>query len=122
MEKYNKTIGNIGEEKACGYLSRRGYEIIERNANFRGGELDIIAKKNDELVFVEVKTRTGTDFGAAYEAVNQAKINHVIHSANMYIHKKNLYDIPVRFDVMEVYIDTSKRFFNTRINHIKNAF
>ncbi|MBQ4109728.1 MAG: YraN family protein [Clostridia bacterium] len=122
MEKYNKSIGNLGEDKACGYLSRRGYEIIERNVNFRGGELDIIAKKNDELVFVEVKTRTGTDFGEAYEAVTQAKINHIIHSANMYIHKKNLYDIPVRFDVMEVYIDTSKRFFNTRINHIKNAF
>ena len=122
MEKYNKTVGNVGEDKACNYLIRRGYEIIDRNVYFRGGELDIIAKKNGELVFVEVKTRTGATFGSAYEAVTPQKIQHLTHSANMYIHKKNLYDIPVRFDVMEVYIDTSKRFFNTRINHIKNAF
>ena len=122
MEKYNKTIGNLGEDKACAYLLRRGYEILGRNVTFRGGELDIVAKKNDELIFVEVKTRTGTTFGQAYEAVTPQKMEYLVKSANMYIHKNNLYDIQVRFDVVEVYIDMSKKFFNTRINHIKNAF
>ena len=61
MEKYRQTIGKQGENKAKNYLKRRGYQILETNYRTKAGEIDLIAKEKDCLVFVEVKTRTNTD-------------------------------------------------------------
>ena len=121
MKGYNKKIGAEGEEAACRYLKRRGYRILERNYTVRGGELDIIAMDGDELVFAEVKTRTSTSMGLPSDAVNYHKKQHIIYTAKHYISKKRLYDIQVRFDVIEVMPQKGilKRY---SVNHIKDAF
>ncbi len=71
MEK--KELGKKGEELALRFLKKRGYRIIEKNYVCKMGEMDIIAKEKDTLVFVEVKTRTSTTFGPPQLAVNPTK-------------------------------------------------
>lgn len=115
-------IGKTGEEKACRYLKRHGFEILDRNYRIRGGEIDIIAKDGEELVFVEVKTRTDQQFGMPSEAVTQAKQRHLIDTARYYIHQKQFYQTAARFDVIEVMMDKAGIFPKVTVNHIKNAF
>ena len=115
-------IGKIGEEKACSYLKRHGFELLERNYRIRGGEIDIVTKDGDELVFVEVKTTTDQQFGMPAEAVTRSKQRHLIDTALYYIHQKQFYQTAARFDVIEVMIDQTGIFHKVTINHIKNAF
>lgn len=107
--------GKIGEDIAIKYLENLGYTIIERNFMAVQGEIDIIAKDNKELVFIEVKTRTNMLFGRPVEAVNLSKQKHLINTAKYYIHCKNLENEFVRIDVIEVYLTKNK----AKINHIK---
>ena len=111
-----KNTGNLGEKLATAFLILKGYEVLERNFFVRGGELDIVAKKNDEIVIVEVKTRTGDKYGAPKDAVNKEKASHIIYAAKCFIAKNKLFDKKVRFDIIEVYLPVIK------INHIKHAF
>lgn len=107
--------GKIGEDIAIKYLENLGYTIIERNFMAVQGEIDIIAKDNKELVFIEVKTRTNMLFGRPVEAVNHPKQKHLINTAKYYIHCKHLENEFVRIDVIEVYLTKN----NAKINHIK---
>ena len=66
----NKIKGNLGENIACEYLEKDGYQIITRNFNCFYGEIDIIAIKNSELIFIEVKTRCQNEYGQPIEAIN----------------------------------------------------
>ena len=112
----NKTIGKIGEDLACQYLRSSGYKIVENNFFYHAyGEIDIIAKKNRELIFVEVKTRTNNKFGRPAEAVNSLKQKHMYQTAKYYLHYTRQENIDVRFDVIEVFINNGK----IRIHHIK---
>lgn len=108
-------IGKLGEELATKYLMKNDYKIIDRNFECRQGEIDIIALENNEIVFIEVKTRTSLKYGDAVEAVNLVKQKHIIKSAQYYIYKKHLERNYIRIDVIEVYI------YNKiyKINHIK---
>lgn len=116
---FKQKVGVLGEEKACKYLIKNNYKIIDRNFLCRQGEIDIIAiSKNNELVFVEVKTRTNLRYGMPCEAVTSKKIKNIISSSKYYIYLKNLYNIDIRYDVIEVYFKNLKCY----INHIKNAF
>ena len=112
----NKQKGNAGELIATLYLILKGYTILERNFLVSGGEIDIIAKKNDEIAIIEVKTRKNDDYGTPKEAVNYYKKKHIIHATNIFIRRNMLFDKKVRFDVMEIYLPKLK------INHIKHAF
>ena len=85
MEKYNKVLGNYGEDAAVKYLKKNKYIVTERNFNVRGGEIDIIAKDKDTLVFVEVKTRSSTKCGHPTEAINQTKLNHIFKAGLAYM-------------------------------------
>ncbi|WP_071026771.1 YraN family protein [Peptoniphilus raoultii] len=116
MVMNNKDLGNFGETLATKFLEDKNYKILDRNYRALGTEIDIIAKDKDELCFVEVKTRRSHKFGDAYEAVDEIKMQNIIQTARAYIYKNNLYDIQVRFDIIEVYIREGK------INHIENAF
>ncbi len=118
---HNQYIGKIGEQKASVYLKNHGYEILERNYRIRGGEIDIIAKKEKTVVFAEVKTRTQEAYGAPAEAVNYYKRENIRKTAQYYIMEKNL-DLPCRFDVLEVYVKKSVFGYTAKINHIENAF
>ena len=121
MEKYKKTIGNLGEDAAVKYLKRKRYIILERNFNVHGGEIDIIAKKGDYVIFVEVKTRSGEEYGSGLEAVNYTKQQRMKKAAQVYLMR--LGDVPARFDVVAVngFMD-GKKFKTEEIEHIENAF
>lgn len=121
MEKYKKTFGNLGEDAAVKYLKKKRYIILERNFNVHGGEIDIIAKKGDYVIFVEVKTRSGEEYGSGLEAVNYTKQQRMKKAAQVYLMR--LGDVPARFDVVAVngFMD-GKKFKTEEIEHIENAF
>ena len=114
----NKILGKEGEELAAEFLKKDGYEIIETNFNCGFGEIDIIARKEKELAFVEVKTRSQTFFGMPVEAVNIPKQRHIYKVAEYYIYKTNAYKYEISFDVIEVYMYENQPI---RIEKIKNA-
>lgn len=108
--------GNLGEEIATKYLRSKGAYIIENNYKIKSGEVDIIAKLDNEFVFVEVKSRSNINFGYPAEAVNYKKKIKIINVAKYYILKNKLEQMPIRFDVIEVYLK------DNYVNHIENAF
>lgn len=110
-------IGKIGEEIVTKYLLENNYRIIERNFQCRQGEIDIIAKDKNEIVFIEVKTRTNYLYGLPSEAVDSIKQNHIKKVINYYLYKNKLEDCFVRIDVIEA-IEKEEKFY---INHIKKA-
>jgi putative endonuclease len=118
--KYNKQLGAFGESMACDYLAKQGYKILERNFNCRAGELDIIALEGETLAFVEVKCRTGTEYGSPSEAVSRSKQGKIVKAALFFIVQNKLFDYMCRFDVIEVMTDGTIE--NTQIHVIKNAF
>ena len=116
MKKYNH-LGVKGEEEAVKYLIKKGYKIRESNWRFRFLEIDIIAQKENVLVVVEVKTRSGIYFGKPENSVSAKKIKNIVTAANHYIERNDL-DMEVRFDILAL-VKTKNGF---TINHIKNAF
>ena len=110
-------LGKRGEDIATNYLKSIGYLIIERNYTAKQGEIDIIAKDNEELVFIEVKTRSNNQFGRPAEAVDNIKQKHLINTIKYYLYSKHLENSYVRIDIIEVYF--SKDSYD--INHIKQA-
>jgi putative endonuclease len=111
-------LGKSGEEVACDELSRRGYAILERRYRTRHGEIDIIARHQDCIVFVEVKTRTGEDYGGGAVAVTAWKQRRVAQIAVDYLARRRLHDRPCRFDV--VIVDCSSG--QPRIDVLAGAF
>lgn len=97
-------LGKYGEDVATRFLLQKDYKIIERNFRCRQGEIDIIAKDKEKLVFVEVKTRSNFNFGLPVEAVDRNKISHILKSAKVYLKLKNIKNTLIRFDVIEVYV------------------
>lgn len=108
-------IGKFGEDVATRFLKQKDYKILERNFRCKQGEIDIIAKENNYLVFVEVKTRSNLYFGTPSESVTYSKRQHIIKSAEVYLKIKNLKDILIRFDVVEVYVLKNR----CKVNQIK---
>ena len=108
-------IGKIGEDLATKYLENIGYSIIERNFIAKQGEIDIIAKDKEELVFIEVKTRTNALYGQPVDAVHRIKQKHLVKTVNYYLYLRNLENKFIRLDVIEVYLKDN----TYKINHIK---
>lgn len=105
MSNINKRkIGNFYEEKSCEFLIRENYKILETNYRNRYGEIDIIAEKNFELVFVEVKYRKTKDYGYGYEAVNKKKLLKIFNLAQVYLQHRKFSNYKIRFDCMS-YLD-----------------
>jgi len=107
-------IGKKGEINTAEYLKRYGWKILDRNFRFHKKEVDIIARKDDLVIFVEVKTRSGVEFGRGFEAVNRYKKENILQVAKYYIEKNNLKGCNIRFDVVSIEKD--------RIYYIENAF
>ena len=95
-------LGEYGESVACQALRRRGYEILDRRVRQRGGEIDIVARDGDVVVFVEVKTRAGAAFGGASAAVTPLKQRRLTALATAYLAHRRWIDRPCRFDVVTV--------------------
>ena len=116
MAKHN-ILGKKGEELAVQFLQELGYDIIASNWQEHKFEIDIIAQDNNEIVFVEVKTRTSDFFGKPEGAVTLSKQKHLIEGADYYINKNEV-DLECRFDVVAIVLNET----SLDINHIKDAF
>lgn len=108
-------LGKKGEDIAVEFLEKQNYNILDRNFICRQGEIDVIALDRNYVVFVEIKSRTSTEFGLPSEAVTKTKLKHMVKSAEYYLFVRNLGNANIRFDVIEVYVKDGKYF----INHIK---
>jgi TIGR00252 family protein len=115
-----KNIGNYGEDYACEYIRSIGYKIIKRNYFSRNGEIDIIALKDNILVFIEVKTRCFSNYGLGEESISYTKKVKCIKTAKYFIHKNNLYHLNVRFDVITITLDIDKN--KKSIQYYEDAF
>lgn len=114
----NKSTGSFGETLACEYLKKQGYQILERNFFIRGGEIDIVAKDRDYMVFVEVKTRYSHDFGLPVESMTPWKIKSLLKAAQFYLLKIDWGNGPYRLDFISV--DFADDRDNPKLELIKN--
>ena len=109
-----REIWTRGEVAAKRYLEEKGYRILDENYAGRMGEIDLIAKDGEVVVFLEVKARESTAFGYPIEAVTPQKVRKIALTAQQYLVQKRMLGASVRFDVIEVLYG--------EINHVENAF
>jgi putative endonuclease len=112
-------LGKRGEDLACQELERQGYVILSRRFRTRCGEIDIVAREGRVLVFVEVKTRSGGNFGSPLESLTWHKRHRLSRMALSYLLMKHLSSPPCRFDVVAVTVDGSGA---ARIEVLRQAF
>lgn len=120
MKKLNKDVGNYCEDLAKDYLKRNHYFILDCNFKNRLGEIDIICTQNNLLIIVEVKGRYNYDYGLPKESISFSKQKSIIKVSTSYISYKKLFNLNVRFDVIEIYLNLNTNIFE--IKHIKDAF
>ena len=111
----NRDFGNKGEDLACEYLKKNGYEILERNKHFsKLCEIDIIAKIKNKVVFVEVKTRKTNNFGTPFEAITKTKYNNIKTGVLSYLAENKIKSYQI--DVIGITIEPE-----LKIEHLKNV-
>lgn len=115
----NKEKGNLGEIAALNYLVQNGYLIMDKNFRTKYGEIDIIAKDKEFIVFIEVKTRKDFKLGLPCEAVNKNKQYRIAMMALLYIARKKLQGYNFRFDVIEIILNSNEVKY---LRLIKDAF
>jgi putative endonuclease len=101
LESYE--LGREGEAAAETFLRQKGYNIIERNFRSHQGEVDIIARDGEFLVFVEVKSYSARSFGTPAGAIRKNKKQSIVHAAQFYLYRKKIKDTYCRFDVVTLY-------------------
>lgn len=116
---HNKALGGEGEEIAVAFLQKLRYRILERNVRFRGGEIDIVARDRQTLVFVEVKTRRVTCYGPPQLAVTPFKQRQLSKAALAWLTKNRGFDQAARFDVVAITFDLTG---SPCVEHFVNAF
>lgn len=112
-----KVMGKLGEDVAVHFLVKNGYVILQRNFYSSFGEIDIIAGKDDFVVFVEVKYRSSKLYNAPSEAVNVRKRKKIKKTALHYIGENEITNKDFRFDIIEI-----TGYYELKVNHIENAF
>lgn len=119
-EQWNKTIGDLGEDLARRWIWTRGMKVLFRQFKAKGGgEVDIVVRDGEVLVFCEVKTRTSTQFGRPADAVDREKQQLITRGANAWIQELGFLPLLFRFDILEVILSDGEI---PVINHIPNAF
>ena len=113
---YRQSVGKMGEQTAVRFLKENEYEILERNFRFQRGEIDIIAKKGEEIIFVEVKTKMGGTFGEPEDRVGITKQRQIARVAMGYLQSKNIFNVNCRFDVIAI------TGVNKDVHHINSFF
>lgn len=121
MANDKRALGDFGEEAVCRWMRLHGYRIEERNFSCRLGEVDIIARKGDYIVFTEVKLRKNANHGQAREFVTPAKQRRIILAAELWL-TQHVRWLQPRFDVAEVYAPEGLDTKNPEIIYIKDAF
>ena len=115
----NTAFGRMGEDRACLYLEEKGMTLVTRNFRCKHGEIDLIMKDGSVFVFVEVKTRRSRLYGEPIEAVTVYKQRHIRYTAEVFLLARQLRDIRIRFDVVEVMMAPGRA---VRLRHTRNAF
>lgn len=119
MSRQGLRLGRRGEDLACAFLKKKGLGIIARNYRHKCGEVDIIARDREYLVFVEVKTRSSLRFGQPYEAVTASKQAQICRLATHYLSHEKIQDQAVRFDVISILLPATGA---PTIEHLVNCF
>lgn len=101
-----RKIGCQGEQLVAKYLKKQRVKILQTNYNCPVGEIDIVAMSNNTIIFVEVKSRSSTQFGLGREAVTLHKQRHIVRACQYYLLQNKLTGMQVRFDVAEVDLNT----------------
>ncbi len=121
-----RRLGDRGEELAARFLESQGYVILDRNYRFQRAEVDLICleptsdtSSRGEIVFAEVKTRSGLGFGRPEEAVSEEKRRHIVRAAQAYLHERRLEKAACRFDVISILLQDGS---DPKIDHFKRAF
>ena len=114
-----RDIGALGEKLAVKFLKKKGYKIIESNFRCREGEIDIVARRKDYLVFVEVRTKTSTGFGTPEESITSSKKEKLINLAYTYI--QNHHDLPSLWRIDFIAVELNEKGKADRIELIENA-
>lgn len=118
LKKPKILLGREGERIAERFLKKKGYKVVERNYRCAAGELDLIVLDRRVIVFVEVKTRTGSGYGTPLEAVEFRKQHKMIHVAQFFLNAKKLTQREARFDVVGISWPGAQPL----VEHIENAF
>ena len=113
-----KQLGDLGEDISEIFLAKMGYSIIKRNYRCRLGEIDLIAKDKEKLIFFEVKTRTNLNFGYPEESINNLKVLKLKKLAIFFAVSENMGDLDMQFDVISINLWQTS--FSGNINNIKN--
>lgn len=116
MAEHNE-LGKEGEDLAADFLLSNGYKIVARNFRYLKAEVDIIARKENVLAVVEVKTRSTPDFGDPQNFLKQKQINSLVKAIDHFVNEHNL-DVDVRFDIVAIIRNKA----GTRIEHLEDAF
>lgn len=119
MTEQRLALGAWGEQQAVEYLRKQGLKILVRNYRTPVGEIDVVARSRKELIFVEVKTRRGVDFGLPQEAVGLRKQQQIIRTAQWYLQQEKAGKLQPRFDVVAILCQSDK---TAKIQHLPNAF
>ena len=116
MAEHNE-LGKKGEQLAADFLAKKGYEIVAQNFRYQKAEVDIIARKENVLAVIEVKTRSTPDFGDPQNFLKQKQINLLVKAIDHFVNEHQL-DVNVRFDIVAII----KNKAGTRIEHLEDAF
>lgn len=120
MSSHRQSLGKLGEEEAIRILTVKNFKIICRNYQTPYGELDIVARDGETLVFVEVKSRIGNAYGGGLEAVTRQKRRHLTRAALLFLNRLQLRHQACRFDVLA--LEFSAGGVLKRHTHISGAF
>lgn len=114
-----REIGHEVEQKALKFLQEKGMRLIVQNYTCKLGEVDLIMKDKEDIVFVEVRSRSRLDYGSASESITYSKQQKIINAATLFLQKKNwLYKVCSRFDVIAIQCVDNE----WQLEWIKNAF
>ncbi len=117
MKAFNRATGRLAEELASSALKKKGYTILQQNFANRFGEIDIIAQDHNTLVFVEVKAKTGVEFGSPEEMISPAKLQKIRNMATVYTEGKS---VSCRIDVIAVVLNLDDDL--VRLTHYENVY
>ena len=119
MSDHRQKLGRWGEQLAAQYLESHGYKVLDRNWRCLRGEIDLVAEEGDVLVFVEVKTRRGRDYGTPEEALTKYKAKRLLELGQRYMLERDLEDVEWRVDLVAVELDRQGKLL--RFEHVPNA-
>jgi putative endonuclease len=114
-----KDLGNRGEHLALDFIKKKGFRVLETNYRCSYGEIDIIARQKDCLVFVEVRTKTNLAFGSPEESITNTKKRHLESAVNHYLQNQAKMPLSWRIDLVAIELESDNKL--KRIEHIENA-